>query len=173
MAPGQGHVCQHGREATCQPGLSARSDASSYWECRTSASISWASQLRACCRPRSASLPRGGRRWRRRLRHAGSYRWAEHRGSAAVRFNPDQSAIGADGDGAVFIGAKDMNAKGPIALDDRRVGMAKTTVPLHGNHPHAWVHGAHKGLGAGCAAATMGGFYYSTMTHISSICPCS
>src|SRR5882724_10523338 len=155
MASVQGHVCQNGREATCQPGLSARSDASSSWECRTSASISRASRLRACCKPRSGSLLRCGRRWCMRLRHVGSHRWAEHRWPAAVGFNPDRSAIGADGDGAVFIGAKDTSAKGPIALDDHRVGMAEATIPLHGNHPHAWVHGAHKGLGAGCPAAVM------------------
>lgn len=84
-----------------------------------------------------------------RLRYAGSYRWAEHRGPAAVGFNPDRSAIGADSDGAVFIGAKDTSAKGPIALDDRRVGMAEATVPWHRKHRHAWIDGPYKSVSTG------------------------
>jgi hypothetical protein len=48
-------------------------------------------------------------------------------------------AIGADGDGPVFVGAKDMDAEGYIALDDRRVWMSEPAVMLHRKHRRPWI----------------------------------
>lgn len=65
--------------------------------------------------------------------------WRERRGPAAVRGHPYGLAIGADGDGAVYVAAKDLSAHGRIAVDHHRVRMAKATVAPHRKHRHAWV----------------------------------
>ena len=80
----------------------------------------------------------------------------EHRGRADVRGQPEGSAVGADGDGSVFIGAEDLSASRPIALHDSRVWMAEAAVARHREHRDPGVDGAHKGLATEGSAAVMG-----------------
>jgi hypothetical protein len=69
--------------------------------------------------------------------------WEDHWG-ADKGLNRDGLAIGADGDRAVFVGAKDMGAKGCIAVEDQRMWMAKAIVALQRKHGDSWGNGAYK-----------------------------
>jgi hypothetical protein len=57
--------------------------------------------------------------------------------SSTRRSTRASETIGAHGDGAVCVGAKDVRAQGTIALDDDRVWMSKPTVAQHRKHRHA------------------------------------
>jgi CHAT domain len=63
----------------------------------------------ACCRRWSPVLPRCGPRWCERPRQVLGNRDREHRWLAEKWFDPHRSAIGADGDGSMFIGAQDLD----------------------------------------------------------------
>ena len=55
----------------------------------------------------------------------------------------------------MFVGAKGEGINGRIAVDDRRMGMAKAIVALRRKHGDSWLNGAHKGHATGGQAAMM------------------
>jgi hypothetical protein len=67
--------------------------------------------------------------------------------------------IGADGDGPMFVSAKNMSAYALVALDDHGVRVTEATIPLHGKHGDDWIDGSHERIAARCAAAMMGWIY--------------
>jgi hypothetical protein len=76
-----------------------------------------------------------------------------------VGLNLQPSAVGADGDRPVFVGAKDARPYRTVALDHPRVEVTEPAVPLHGEDRDAGTHGPHEGLAAGGEAAMMGWFH--------------
>jgi hypothetical protein len=93
-----------------------------------------------------------------RLRQAVGRRCGEHYRRAEIRGHPEGLTVGADGDGPVFIGAKDLSVQGPIALEDRPVGMPEPTLPRHREHHRAGADSAQERLAAGGPTAVMGWF---------------
>jgi hypothetical protein len=57
----------------------------------------------------------------------------------------------------MFVGTKDMGAKGCVAVEDHRMWMAKAIVALHRKHGDSWGNGAHKGRTTGGPAAMIKG----------------
>jgi hypothetical protein len=113
----------------------------------------------ACRRPRRGALSGCGREGRARLRGVMGRWGSEHRWLADMRLDRHGLPIGADGDRPMGIGAKDVDARRLVALDDRRMRMAKAIVPLHGKYRDTGSDGPHERLAARCAAAVMGRFH--------------
>src|SRR5262245_17474598 len=87
-----------------------------------------------------------------------SCRRGERHRLADVRLDPYGVAIGADGDGPMFVRAQELDTQGVVALDDQRMGMTEPALPWHGKYGDAWVNGVYEGFRARGPAAMMGDF---------------